>query len=70
MRLPKSRASPPPVVRAEQQARRILERARERDGADASVALAEARRALRAAADHSPSRAHPFFWAPFVLVGD
>jgi CHAT domain-containing protein/tetratricopeptide (TPR) repeat protein len=41
-----------------------------RAGADASVALAEAQRALRAVAGHPFSRAHPFFWAPFVFVGD
>lgn len=41
-----------------------------RAGADASVALAEAQRALRAAAGQPFSRAHPFFWAPFVFVGD
>jgi CHAT domain-containing protein len=41
-----------------------------RGGADASMALAEAQRALRAAAGQQFSRAHPFFWAPFVFVGD
>jgi CHAT domain-containing protein len=41
-----------------------------RAGADAYVALAEAQRALRAAAGQPFSRAHPFFWAPFVFVGD
>lgn len=41
-----------------------------RGGADASVALAEAQRALRAAGGPTLSRAHPFFWAPFVFVGD
>jgi predicted nucleic acid-binding protein len=41
-----------------------------RPGADAAVALAEAQRALRAAGGPKLSRAHPFFWAPFVFVGD
>jgi CHAT domain-containing protein len=31
---------------------------------------AEAQRALRAATGHKLSRAHPFFWSPFVFVGD
>lgn len=45
-----------------------------RAGADASVALAEAQRTVRASSVQSAgrplSRAHPFFWAPFVFVGD
>lgn len=41
-----------------------------RAGADAAVALAEAQRELRAADRQKLSRAHPFFWAPFVFVGD
>lgn len=45
-----------------------------RGGADAAAALAGAQQALRATATRSAgrplSRAHPFFWAPFVFVGD
>jgi CHAT domain-containing protein/tetratricopeptide (TPR) repeat protein len=45
-----------------------------RAGADAAVALAEAQRTVRATSASSAgrpvSRAHPFFWAPFVFVGD
>lgn len=45
-----------------------------RAGADASTALAEAQRKVRASSVQSAgrplSRAHPFFWAPFVFVGD
>ncbi|MBI4988628.1 MAG: CHAT domain-containing protein [Rhodocyclales bacterium] len=45
-----------------------------RAGSDAVVALAEAQRAVRATSTQTAgrpvSRAHPFFWAPFVFVGD
>jgi len=36
------------------------------DGATLTDALQRAQAALRAAPDTS----HPFFWAPFVLIGD
>jgi CHAT domain-containing protein len=41
-------------------------------GADPSQALGAAQSGLRAGHDASSglSRAHPFFWAPFVHVGD
>jgi len=41
-----------------------------RAGAESAVALADAQRALRTSPAGSFSRAHPFFWAPFVFVGD
>lgn len=41
-------------------------------GAMASIALAEAKADMRGSGSalSRPSRAHPFFWAPFVHVGD
>ena len=43
-------------------------------GGDALAALAATRRSLAAtrfvADGRNYSRAHPFFWAPFVMVGD
>lgn len=45
-----------------------------RANADAPIALADAQRTVRASMTKSAarpySRAHPFFWAPFVFVGD
>ncbi len=37
---------------------------------DAGVGKAEALRRSQAALRAKPATAHPFFWAPFVLVGD
>ena len=41
-----------------------------RTGAESIAALADAQRALRTSPVRTLSRAHPFFWAPFVYVGD
>ena len=39
-------------------------------GKDAQVGKAEALRRSQAALRAKPATAHPFFWAPFILVGD
>lgn len=39
-------------------------------GAEPLAALTQARRQIRASRQDHFSRAHPYFWAPFVLVGD
>jgi CHAT domain-containing protein len=50
-------------------------RAREAGQTDPAAALAQARKTVRASVVQTPdarqlARAHPFFWAPFVAVGD
>jgi CHAT domain-containing protein len=42
-----------------------------REGSDATLALREAREKVRSTLlQGQVSRAHPYFWAPFVYVGD
>jgi CHAT domain-containing protein len=39
-------------------------------GADAAVPRAEALRQAQLGMIASPAHAHPFFWAPYALIGD